>query len=76
MVVTVTQPWQRSKLFDYTKKRAVTDKLQEHFYIRDKEEQDWDRVVKTFPTKSESTATNQPLGQTYRFTPQDCDAGA
>ena len=49
-VVTVTQPWQRSKLFDYTKKHAVTDKLQEHFYIRDKEEQDWDRVVKTFGT--------------------------
>lgn len=53
-VITVTQPWQRNKLFDFTKKHAGTSKLQERFYINEKEEQDWDMITTEFGTYQES----------------------
>lgn len=45
-VVTVTQPWQRSKLLDYVKKG--TGNLEERFYIEDEEETKWERIEKKF----------------------------
>ena len=39
-IVTVTQPWQRSKLLDFVKK---SDGLKEKFYIKDEEETKWDK---------------------------------
>lgn len=45
-VVTVTQPWQRSKLLDYVKKG--TGNLEERFYIEDEEESKWERIEKKF----------------------------
>ena len=47
-IVTVTRPWQRSKLFDFSKEHAGTDKLKERFFINETEEQDWNRVVEKF----------------------------
>ena len=59
-VINVAQPWQRSRLFDYTKKNA--DKLQEKFYIRDREEHDWNRIIEEFGTyQGPPTSTTKQL---------------
>ena len=45
-VVTVTQPWQRSKMLDFAKKQqAGSNELKERFYINDREENSWDNIV-------------------------------
>ena len=44
-IVTVTQPWQRSKLLDFVKK---SDGLKEKFYIKDEEETKWDKIANAF----------------------------
>ena len=60
-VVTVTQPWQRNKLFDYTKKHANTGKLQEKFFINDKEETDWNRITQEFGKYQEQAVKPKEL---------------
>eukprot|EP00438_Fugacium_kawagutii_P010678 Skav207423 [mRNA] locus=scaffold646:276451:277584:- [translate_table: standard] len=47
-VVTVTQPWQRSKLLDYTKNKLNADKLKEKHYVEDRVETNFDTVQKYF----------------------------
>ena len=57
-IVTVSQPWQRNKLFDYTKKYAGTDKLKERFFLKEREEQDWNRITEKFGNFQGSSQTN------------------
>ena len=57
-IVTVSQPWQRNKLFDYTKKHAGTDKLKERFFLKEREEQDWNRITEKFGNFQGSSHTN------------------
>ena len=58
-VVTVTQPWQRSKMLDFAKKQQFgTNELKERFFINDREESSWDTIVAKFG-KSVDTDTRQ-----------------
>ena len=51
-IVTVTQPWQRSKLLDFVKK---SEGLKEKFYIKDDEETQWDKITKAFGNRQQKT---------------------
>jgi hypothetical protein len=60
-VVTVTQPWQRNKLFDFTKKNGNTGKLQERFFINEKEVTDWNLIEKEFGNYQEPASKAKEL---------------
>ena len=60
-IVTVTQPWQRSKLLDYVKK---SDGLKEKFYLKDEEETQWEKLTKAFGNGQQNT------GNTIKIQPQ------
>ena len=47
-VVTVTQPWQRSKLLDFTKNRLNADMLKERHFVKDHVENSWEKIQKAF----------------------------
>ena len=47
-VVTVTQPWQRSKLLDYVKRNPTAPALKERFYVKDTVEDKWDTILRHF----------------------------
>lgn len=49
-VVTVTQPWQRSKLLDFTKNRLNADMLKERHFVKDHVENSWEKIQKAFGT--------------------------
>ena len=47
-VVSITQPWQRNKLLDFTRNNSNRQRLQEKFYIKDQAEDNWEKILKTF----------------------------
>ena len=47
-IVSITQPWQRNKLLDFTRNKSNRQHLQEKFYIKDQAEDNWEKILKTF----------------------------
>lgn len=60
-VVTVQQPWQKTKMTVWAKENKDTGKLEERFYIDDWEETQWDKTVKCFGKVADSKTGLQTL---------------